>query len=354
MAEEQDQERAEQATEKRREDFRKKGEVAQSKEVHTAMMMTAVLLLWYFYLPIFWPNLQKMLAGIWGQAGSFEVTANSLYDLARAIVFQVGLLLAPLLLLVMAVGALASIMQVGFLLTGKPLEPNLNKLNPITGAKKFVSKRSAVEVVKSMAKVGLVAAVAFKTVYNQFDNSILLVDMPPAGAVFFLGNVAAMVMFKSCGVLIVLALFDYMFVRWEMEQKMKMTKQEQKEEFKETEGDPYLKARIRSIQQDMARKRMMAEVPKADVVITNPTHLSIALKYDRETMDAPQVVAKGADHLAMKIREIASEHAVTMVENVPVARALYKLEVGQVIQEEMFTAVAEILAYVYGLKNRTP
>ncbi|RME33793.1 MAG: flagellar type III secretion system protein FlhB, partial [Deltaproteobacteria bacterium] len=168
----------------------------------------------------------------------------------------------------------------------------------------------------------------------------------------FLGKIAGIVLFKSCGVLVVLALFDYLFVRWDMEQRMKMTKQEIKEEFKETEGDPHLKARIRSIQQQVARKRMMAEVPKADVVVTNPTHLSVALKYDRATMDAPQIVAKGADHLALKIREIAREHNVVMVENVPVARALYKLDVGDTIPEEMFGAVAEILAYVYNLKKK--
>jgi flagellar biosynthetic protein FlhB len=137
-----------------------------------------------------------------------------------------------------------------------------------------------------------------------------------------------------------------------MEQKMKMTKQQQKEEFKESEGDPHVKSRIRSIQQQAARKRMMAEVPKADVVVTNPTHLSVALAYRRGEMDAPQIVAKGADHLAMRIREIAREHDVPLVENVPVARALHKLEIGATVPEELFKAVAEILAFVYNLKGR--
>ncbi|TYP00194.1 flagellar biosynthetic protein FlhB [Geothermobacter ehrlichii] len=353
MAEEQDQERTEQATQKRREDFRKKGQVAQSKEVHTALLLTSALLLWYFYLPFFWPRLQFLVADIWRRAGEIDVTGDSVYDLALALLQQVGMLLAPLLLMVLVVGALGSIMQIGFLLTTKPLEPDLSKLNPIQGAKKFFSKRSAVEVVKSLAKVGLVGFVAFKTVHASFAESVLLVDAPLGETVRFLGRIAGLVLFKSCGVLVVLALFDYLFVRWEMEQRMKMTKQEIKEEFKETEGDPHLKARVRSIQQEMARKRMMAEVPKADVVVTNPTHLSVALKYDRETMLAPQVVAKGADHLAMKIREIAREHKVVMVENVPVARALYQLEVGQTIPEEMFTAVAEILAYVYSVKKKS-
>jgi len=352
MAEEQDQERSEQATDKRREEFRSKGQVAQSREVQTAMLLTAMLLMWFFYLPFFWPRLQKLVAGIWSRSGEIRVNPESIYDLGMAIFGQVAMLLAPIMLLVLVVGALSSIMQIGFLLTGKPMEPDLSKLNPIQGAKKFISKRSAVEVIKSLAKVGLVGVVAFKTVYNEFGNSILLVDMPPSETMRFLGRTAGLVLFKSCGVLIILALFDYLFVRWEMEQKMKMTKQEQKEELKETEGDPQLRARVRSLQQEMARKRMMTEVPKADVVVTNPTHLSIALKYDRATMAAPQVIAKGADHLAMKIREIAREHRIVMGENKPVARALYKLEIGQAVPEELFTAVAEILAYVYGLKNK--
>jgi flagellar biosynthetic protein FlhB len=168
----------------------------------------------------------------------------------------------------------------------------------------------------------------------------------------FLGRVATGVLLKACGILIILGLFDFLFVRWEMEQKMKMTKQEQKEEFKEAEGDPHIKARIRSLQQQMSRKRMMAEVPKADVIVTNPTHLSVALRYDRETMDAPQIVAKGADHLAMRIREIATENRIPLVENKPIARALYKVEIGQPVPEEMFKTVAEILAYVYGLQGQ--
>lgn len=351
MADEQFDEKTEEASQKRREDFRKEGQVAQSKEVQTAVLLTSMLLLWLFYLPFFWPRLQALLAHLWATAGSRSVTPASIIDLALAVMGDVTLLLAPLLLLVMVAGALSSIMQIGFLLTGKPLQPDFSKLDPIKGAAKFVSKRSLVEVVKSLAKVMLVGVVAFKTVSHEFEHSLLLIDMPPLLTMQFLGRVAGLVLFKSCGVIAILALFDYLFVRWELEQKMKMTKKEQKEEFKETEGDPHVKSRIRSLQQAMARRRMMAEVPKADVVITNPTHLSVALKYDRDKMVAPQVVAKGADHLAMKIREIAAEHSIVMVENVPLARALYPLNLGATVPEELFTAVAEILAHVYSIKG---
>lgn len=351
MADEHKDERQEQASEKRRQEFRKKGQVAQSKELNTAMGLTSVLALWFFYLPHFWMRLQQILVGIWQRAGTTDVNPTSLLDLGLAVILEVGLLLLPLMLLVVVVGCFSSIMQIGFLLTGKPLEPDFAKLNPITGMGRFFSKRSFVEVFKSLAKVALVGYVAFRAVENEFATNLLLVDMPLSTTVTFLGRVSATVLFKSCGVLIVLGLFDYMFVRWEMEQKLKMTKQEQKEEHKETEGDPHIKARIRSLQQQMARRRMMAEVPKADVIITNPTHLSIALKYDRDTMMAPQIVAKGADQVAMRIREIAREHNVVMMENVPLARALYKLDIGKTIPEELFTAVAEILAHVYSLKG---
>ncbi|BCR06619.1 flagellar biosynthetic protein FlhB [Desulfuromonas versatilis] len=351
MADDQ-QEKTEQATAKRREDFRKKGQVAQSREVHTAALMTAMVLLWFFYAPLFWKNLQSLVGGLMARAGAFEVTPLSVVDLMIYIMGRVGLLLAPVLLLVLVVGFLSSIAQIGFLFTTKPLEPDFSKLDPIKGAARFVSKRSLVELVKSLAKVLLLGFIAYKTVAAEFADGLLLVDMPPAETVGYLGRVAFMVLLKSSGVLILLALLDFMFVRWELEQKMKMTKQEQKEEFKETEGDPHVKGRIRSIQAQMARKRMMAEVPKADVVITNPTHFSVAIRYKRGEMDAPVVVAKGADDVAMKIREIAREHKVPLVENKPVARALMKVELDHPIPEEMFKAVAEILAYVYSLKKQ--
>jgi flagellar biosynthetic protein FlhB len=350
MAEDQ-QERTEQASAKRREDFRKKGQVAQSKEVHTAALMSAFLLFWLFYGPIFWRELSVLLTHLWQISGTYELTALSLPSLAIPLLAKIGLLLAPVFMLTLVVGFFSSFLQIGWLFTGKPLQPDFSKLNPIKGAARFFSKRSLMEMVKSLAKVLLVGAVAFKAAEAEFEGAVYLVDMEPVETLRYVGRVAALVLGKSCGVLILLGLFDFLFVRYEMEQKMKMTKQEQKEEYKETEGDPHVKGRIRSLQQQMARKRMMADVPKADVIITNPTHLSVAISYQRGRMDAPRIVAKGADHLAMRIREVAREHGVPQLENVPVARALYKVELGKEVPEEMFKAVAEILAYVYSLKR---
>jgi flagellar biosynthetic protein FlhB len=352
MADEDKDSRTEQASGKRREDFRKKGQVAQSREVHTAALMTAFLLLWLFYAPIFWEQLELLMRGLISQIGTFQLSPASVRTLFIFILARLGLLLSPLLLLVLVIGFFSSFMQIGWLFTTKPLEPDLSKLDPIKGAAKFFSKRSLLEVAKSLAKVLLIGYVAYRTIHGEFEQGLNLIDMPPASTLIFIGRMAFAVLLKTCGILIVLGLIDYLFVRWEMEEKMKMTKQEQKEEYKEMEGDPLIKGKIRQIQMQMARKRMMAEIPKADVVITNPTHLSVAIAYRREEMDSPRIVAKGADALAMKIREIAKEHGVPLVENVPVARALYKFEVGDSVPEELYKAVAEILAYVYSLKGK--
>ncbi|MBN1142151.1 MAG: flagellar biosynthesis protein FlhB [Deltaproteobacteria bacterium] len=352
MADEQQQERTEQATAKRREDFREKGQVAQSREVQSALLLTSFLVMWFFYVPLFWRKLSELTAALFSLSGSFAVTPASTIQLALLIFGKLALLMAPLLLLCLAVGFLASFMQIGWLFTTKPLEPDFSKFNPISGLSRMFSKRSLVELLKSMAKVILVGFVAYKTVRAEFAAALDLIHMEVWGTLAFMGNVAGLVLMKTCGILAVLAILDFFFVRYEMEEKMKMTKQEQKEEFKETEGDPQLKSRIRSIQHQMARKRMMAEVPKADVIVTNPTHISVALSYQRDKMKAPKVVAKGADLVAMKIREIAREHQVPIVENVPVARALHKVNIGAEVPEELFKAVAEILAYVYNLKGK--
>lgn len=354
MSAESGQEKTERATAKRREDFRQKGQVAQSREVNTAVIMTGAVILWFFYAPYFWNGLNEVITGIWGRSGEFAVSAGSVTALLKVLVVKIGLLLAPLLLLTLVLGMAASVMQIGWLFTTKPMEPDLTKLNPITGMKKFVSKRMWVELLKSLLKVSVVGYVAYRTVAGEFENAMYLVDMDLSETLLFLGRVAFLILLKTCGVLIVLAIFDYSFTHWEMEEKMKMTKQEVKEEHKQTEGDPHIKAKIRSVQMAMARKRMMAEVPKADVVVTNPTHLSVALAYERGNMSAPRVVAKGADLVALKIREIARENNVPLVENVPVARSLYQVEIGQEIPEDMFRAVAEILAYVYNLKGQRP
>ena len=351
MAEDSGQERTEEATAKRRQDFREKGQVAQSKEVATAALLTMSLLLWGFYASSFWADLENIYTSLLRMMANFQVTPVTVVNLAWEMGTVMAKMLWPIFLLTMVVGFFSSFLQVGPLFSTKVFQPELSKFDPIKGMAKFVSKRSAVELVKSLAKIILIGFIAYKTVANEFETALTLSLLDLNQTLIFLGKVAFLVLAKTCGIMIALAAIDFMFSRFEMEQKMRMTKQEVKEEFKETEGDPQLKARVRSVQQEMARKRMMAEVPTADVIVTNPTHLSVAISYQRSDMDAPKIVAKGADHLAFRIREIAREHKVPIIENKPVARALYKQEVGDEIPEEMFTAVAELLAYVYSLKK---
>ncbi len=346
-------ERTEAPSAKRREDFRNKGQVAQSKEVHTAALLSVLLLFWVFYMPTFWNGLNNLLISLWKSSSDVIISTATTVNLSVYIFQQLGLLLAPLFLLVVIIGFFSSFFQIGWLFTTEPLVPDISRFDVIKGIGRFFSRRSMLEILKSLLKVTMIGWIAVSTVLDKFNEALVLVDTPAVTIIGYIGRTAALIMAKVCALLIFLALIDYLFVRWEMEEKMKMTKQELKEEFKETEGDPFVKAQIRSIQHQMARKRMMAEVPKADVVITNPTHLAVAIRYTPKKMEAPRVVAKGAGHIAMRIREIAKEHKVPLVENPPVARLLHNLDLGATIPEEMFKAVAEILAYVYSMKGMT-
>ncbi|MBU0665458.1 MAG: flagellar biosynthesis protein FlhB [Proteobacteria bacterium] len=347
-------ERTEDPSAKRREDFRQKGQVAQSKEVQTAALFSLALLFWLLYMPHFWNGLTTLVGSIWRSAEQFQGTPSATAGLSFHILKEVGLLLAPFFVLVLIIGFFSSFFQFGWLLTAKPFMPDFSKLDPIAGMGRLFSKRSLVESIKSIAKITLIGWIAFSTVLAKFNEALILVDTSTSATMIFLAKTAGLILSKVCGLLILLAFIDFLYVRWEMEEKLKMTKQEQKEEFKESEGDPHIKAQIRALQQQMAKKRMMAEVPKADAVITNPTHLAVAIKYDPAAMVAPIVVAKGADFIAMRIREIARENNIPLVENPPVARLLHKLDLGAAIPEEMFKAVAEILAHIYSLKGKSP
>ncbi len=346
-----DEDRTEEASAKRRSDFRKKGQVAMSREVQTAALFTAGLLFWVIYLPIFWNNLKLFIFTLLQSLGEHQISSTTLPSFALFITTKMALLLAPPCLALAAVAALSSYFQIGWLFTTRPLKPDPARLNPINGMKRFASKRSLVEVVKSLLKVGLIGYVGFSTLFANIEEALALLNAPLAATLLFIGKIAFVIFAKVCAILVVLAVVDLLYVRWEHENRMKMTKQEQKEEFKQAEGDPHVKAQIRAIQRQMAQRRMMADVPSADVVVTNPTHISAAIRYVAGEMDAPLLLAKGQDKIALKIREIAREHEIPIVENPPVARLLHKLEPGEHIPEEMFKVVAEILAYVYSLRG---
>lgn len=344
-------EKTEEPSAKRREDFRKKGQVAQSKEVQTALLFTIILLFWMFYMPEFWAELSKLIASIWMNLNQFDGSPSAVSSLFIFIAKQMAFLLMPLFILVMIVGFFSSVFQIGWLFTTQPLTPDFSKISPIQGFGRMFSMRALVDLFKSVGKVILIGWLAYSTVIAHFNEALILVDTSPGAAILFLGRVATLILAKVCALMILIAAIDFMYTKHEMEEKMKMTKQEVKEEYKEMEGDPFIKGQIRRIQQEMAQKRMMADVPDADVVVTNPTHISVAIKYDTKSMDAPIVLAKGADHIAMKIREIARKNEIPIMENPPVARLLHKIDLGATIPEEMFKAVAEILAHVYSLKK---
>ncbi len=345
-------EKTEPPSAKRRADFRNKGQVAQSKEVQTAMLFTFMLLFWFFYAPFFLKSLTNLITHVWANSGEFAVNKTSIVILAYFLLKNIGMMMAPIFALALVAGVFSSLMQIGWNFTTQPLMPNLTKLDPIQGMSKFFSKQSLVEVVKSIFKVVLIGLVSFYTIKGEFQGALILSDTAIIESLLFLGRVAALVLAKICALMILLAVLDYAFVRYEMEEKMKMTKQEQKEEMKESEGDPHIKSKIRSIQQAMARRRMMAAVPEADVIITNPTHYAVAVQYKSDEMDAPVILAKGQNIIAQKIKEIGRNNDIPLVENPPVARLLHsKVEIGDTIPADLFKAVAEILAHVYSLKG---
>ncbi len=346
--------RTEAPSEKRRSDFRKKGQVAQSREVQTAALFSISLIVWLIYMPTFWNKLSALVFTLWQSAGEFVLTPGNMIPYAIYILQHIAILIAPPAIALAISAFLASFLQIGWLLTSKPLKPDFTKLNPITGMARFVSKQSLIELIKSILKVSLIGYVGFSTLFDRFEESLVLVDAELSTTLAFLGRIAFIIFAKICAILVAIALLDLMWVRWDMEQKMKMTKQEQKEEYKQSEGDPHVKAQIRAVQRQMAQKRMMTEVPEADVIVTNPTHISVALKYVPKEMDAPKILASGADLIAMKIREIAREHNIPIVENPPLARLLHKLEPGEHVPEDLFKAVAEILAHVYSLRGNGP
>ena len=232
------------------------------------------------------------------------------------------------------------------------MRPKLNKLNPISGMKKFVSLKALVELVKSIFKVLLVGGIAYGVIRTETVKFPGLMQQEVGDILIFIGKLSFKVFFFVCLALIILAVLDYIYQRWQYEEDLKMTKQQVKDERKQQEGDPKVKSRIRKVQLEMASRRMMEAVPEADVVITNPVHLAVALQFDAAKMIAPVVVAKGAGHLAERIKEIARNHQVPIVEDKPLAQALHKMvEIGEYIPVELYRTVAEVLAYVYRLKG---
>lgn len=347
----QDQEKTEQPTPKRREEAKKKGQVAKSQEVASVTILFACLIFFYFNSTGMFEQVLDMMRWMFRESGSITINSANIQALMVGFIYRMFILLFPLFMVVVAAGMIANYLQVGFMFSTESIQPKLSKIDPIKGFQKFFSLKTLVELVKNIFKISVVGFIAYLVIKGEIKGLFPLMEQSVWGILTFIGGVAFKMVFVTCMALIVMAILDYVYQKWEFEKDLKMSKQEVKDEFKQTEGDPLVKARIKRLQREAARHRMMTNVPTADVVITNPTHIAVALKYDQEEMFAPKVVAKGRGFIAERIKEIARENGVTIVENKPVAQVLYKIvEVDEMIPENLYRAVAEILAYVYGLK----
>lgn len=353
MAEKPFQERTEQATPKRREDAKKRGQVGKSRELASLAVLASGTLFLFFGAQSMVHSMGGVIRSGLAAVPALKDTESGVVVACRDAVENTLHLLLPFMGVLVLVAVLANLAQTGFLFSVEPLAPKASKINPIAGAKRILSKRSLVELAKAVAKLVIVGWAAFSVLKEELGALTELLYQEDAQILRYMGDAAFRITVRSCMVIGVLAVLDYLYQRWEFEQSLKMTKQEVKEEFKHTEGDPLIKARIRSIQREMARRRMMEAVKKADVVITNPTHLSVALAYEVSKMRAPKVVAKGADKLALRIRERAETHGVPLFESKMLAQNLYKsVDIGEEIPSGFYRAVAEVLAYVYSLKRR--
>ncbi len=340
----------------RLEEAKRKGQVSQSRELTSLVAFIAAATVIYAAGPSMVESLLDFMRDVFRTDLSSRMDLTGTHVLsstmmkALRVVAAVGL---PIALMGFFVSALASFSQVGPIFTFEPISPDLNKINPLNGIKRLVSMKQAIEAVRLTFKVAVVVLIAYLMVKPEVMNASGRFLLDPTTEIHLYGSTAWRVLIALVSSLFLFAVVDFILQKREFNKGLRLTKQEAKQESKERDGDPMIKARIRAVQRDMARRRMMAAVKKADVVVTNPTHFAVALVYDKDKMSAPKVVAKGADFLAQRIKKVAAEAGIPLVENVPLARGLYKsVKVGQSVPRSLYQAVAEVLAYVYRLKNQ--
>jgi flagellar biosynthetic protein FlhB len=348
-------ERTERATPHKREEARKRGQVVKSAEVSSVALLLGGILALNAWSPAMLPDLAALFTRLLRHAGTAPMTPEQMPGYALEGGLILGKMLAPMLLALAVIGLAANLAQVGFLLSWEAVKPNLSKLDPVKGLSQLFSIETLAGLIREPIKIGLVGVVGYVMILAVYEDMLRLGDLDAGQIMVALGDMAFTVVLGIVLALAGLAALDYGYRWWKHERDLRMSKQEVKDETRQQEGNPEIKSRIRRMQQSMGRKRMLEAVPRADVVITNPTHLAVALRYDPRETAAPTVVAKGADYMAQRIREIAAENRVPVVENKPVARVLYEtVEVDDQIPVEMYQAVAEILAFVYRLKGTTP
>ena len=346
-------EKSEQATTQRREDFRKGGQVAQSREIGSILILIGVACVFYFLSRQFLEQITTMFSAAFTDQLIAAAKSGDIIPALKLALGKAFYIVGPVFGITLVAGIGATVAQIGFLTAWDQLSPDINRINPIAGLGKLFAMRSLIEGLKAVIKITIVAMVAYSVIHKELAFTPQIVQLSTIQTFTYMGHVMFKLICTICVMMGIMALFDYGWQRWELEKRMRMTKQEVKEEFKQREGDPLIKSRIRRIQREMSQKRMMDDVPKADVIVTNPTHIAVALQYDRVNMAAPVMVAKGADLIAEKIKEIARKHNIPVVENKPLARNLFKnLKIGHPIPKPLYNAVAEILAYVYRLKGK--
>ncbi len=348
-------EKTEPATPKRRREAREKGQIPKSRELVTALLLIVVFWSIKTFANWIFGDLMRVVQDgfVFPKDLDSEFTIVNMTVISFKKILAFGKIMAPILAAAVLVSLIANYMQVGVIFTIKPLTPNLNKLNPLEGFKRLFSRNASVEFLKSLFKIVIIGYFIYDYLFKNYIVIPDLIGMDLKQTSQYIADALYNIGIRAGVVLFILAVFDFTFQYFEHERTLKMTKQEIKDEYKQTEGNPQIKGRIREKQRAMAMKRMMSEVPKADVIITNPTHFAIAIKYDAEVSEAPLVIAKGKDLIAKQIREKALEHKIPIVENPPLAQTLFKtVEIGQSIPSDLYKAVAEVLAYVYNLKKK--
>lgn len=353
MAEGSMQEKTEDATPKKREKAREEGDVAKSVEIPSVFVLLGGVSVIYIFADSMYTNIASVMQDCFFFGRIPDFSDRYCLDLLYKYSAKFFLTFAPVLFAVFIMALVSNMYMVGFFISWKAIGVKFSKINPISGLMKKFSLSSLVELVKSIAKLTIIAALAWFAVRGELKQVHQLYSYSIGAILIFLLKVIFKIFIWVIIPMMVLAILDYMYQKWQYEDKLKMTKQEVKDEHKQSEGDPQVKSRIRTLQFEAAKKRMMAEVPKADVVITNPTHFAIAIKYDPLSMSAPKVIAKGAGPLALKIKEIAKIAKVPIVENKELARNLYKIvDIGDEVPDTLYRGIAEVLAYVFKMKGR--
>lgn len=341
-------EKTEKATPRRREEARRKGQVFKSTDLNAAIIMVAGSVAIYLTYPYIIQSLQEFTSLYLLERTYQEFTVQYATELLLEVLYLLARLVLPIMAACFVAALLVTYLQVGFIFSGEPLTPKLERLNPVQGFQRIFSKRALVELTKSLLKVVITGWIVYSVVRKYYYVFLRFVDMELVATLQALAQIVFEMAMKVGIVFVIIGVLDYLYQWYEHEKTLKMSKYDVKQEYKEMEGDPVVKSRQRQIQREAAMRRMMAEVPKADVVITNPTHFAVALRYEVNAMDAPVVIAKGQDFIAAKIKEIADENGVMIVENPLLARTLYNsVEIGQAVPEELYNAVAEVLAFVY-------